>query len=417
MVSGTFVLTDTINAGFNAIFTDRLPGLRRGRHRQGRRSAARPDTRRRSPSRCSRRIRALPDVADADGGVGDQAQSRRLERQGDRARRRAEPRLQRRPGPTALQPADARRRHVAARAERGRRRRAHRRQDRTSRSARRSAVGATGRQGAGFRIAGDRQVRRASTSLGGATLAIFDLPTAQKLFHKVGKLDQIDAAAKPGTTAQALVAADPEGPAAEHAGAHRPGQARRPTKETDATSSSFLQNFLLAFGFIALFVGAFVIANTLSITIAQRTREFATLRPSARRGRQVRRSVLIEGARDRHVRVAGRPRSSGSRSPRGSTRSSRRSGSTCRRRGLVFALRTVIVSMALGIIVTLLASLRPAFRATRVPPIAAVREGSILPPSRFARFGPDSRARRVRRLARADSLQLVRERAHAPATA
>ena len=44
--------------------------------------------------------------------------------------------------------------------------------------------------------------------------------------------------------------------------------------------------------------------------------------------------------------------------------------------------------MALGIIVTLLASLRPAVRATRVPPIAAVREGSILPPSRFARFGP-----------------------------
>ncbi len=48
----------------------------------------------------------------------------------------------------------------------------------------------------------------------------------------------------------------------------------------------------------------------------------------------------------------------------------------------------MIVSLALGTIVTLLASLRPALRATRVPPIAAVREGSVLPPSRFARFGP-----------------------------
>jgi putative ABC transport system permease protein len=45
------------------------------------------------------------------------------------------------------------------------------------------------------------------------------------------------------------------------------------------------------------------------------------------------------------------------------------------------------VSLLVGILVTLLASLRPAFRATRVPPIAAVREGSILPPSRLARFG------------------------------
>ena len=56
--------------------------------------------------------------------------------------------------------------------------------------------------------------------------------------------------------------------------------------------------------------------------------------------------------------------------------------------GTVFATRTVVVSLAIGIIVTLLASLRPAIRATRVPPIAAVREGSVLPQSRFARFGP-----------------------------
>jgi putative ABC transport system permease protein len=54
----------------------------------------------------------------------------------------------------------------------------------------------------------------------------------------------------------------------------------------------------------------------------------------------------------------------------------------------VFATRTVVVSLLIGVVITLLASLRPALRATRVPPIAAVREGSVLPPSRFARFGP-----------------------------
>ena len=51
---------------------------------------------------------------------------------------------------------------------------------------------------------------------------------------------------------------------------------------------------------------------------------------------------------------------------------------------MVFALRTVLVSLALGTVITVLASVVPARRATRVPPIAAVREGSTLPPSRFA---------------------------------
>jgi len=56
--------------------------------------------------------------------------------------------------------------------------------------------------------------------------------------------------------------------------------------------------------------------------------------------------------------------------------------------GMVFALRTVVVSMLVGVLVTLVAGLFPALRATRVPPIAAVREGAELPPSRFSRFTP-----------------------------
>ena len=54
----------------------------------------------------------------------------------------------------------------------------------------------------------------------------------------------------------------------------------------------------------------------------------------------------------------------------------------------MFKTRTVIVSLLVGVLITLLAALRPALRSTRVPPIAAVREGAVLPPSRFARFGP-----------------------------
>ena len=66
-------------------------------------------------------------------------------------------------------------------------------------------------------------------------------------------------------------------------------------------------------------------------------------------------------------------------------------GFTLPNTGLLFETRTIVVALLVGILVTLLASLRPAIRATRVPPIAAVREGATLPESRFARFrGPGS---------------------------
>src|SRR5207247_7080264 len=63
-------------------------------------------------------------------------------------------------------------------------------------------------------------------------------------------------------------------------------------------------------------------------------------------------------------------------------------GFTLPNNGLVFETRTIIVCLVVGIVITLVASLRPALRATRVAPIAAVREGAVLPPGRFARFTP-----------------------------
>ena len=163
-------------------------------------------------------------------------------------------------------------------------------------------------------------------------------------------------------------------------------QAKQATSDT-SSALSFLHYFLLAFGAIALFVGAFVIANTLSITIAQRTSEFATLRAMGATGRQVLAVVIAEGF------VIGLLASTiglflGLALAKGLDAIFKAFGADLPQSGLVFATRTVVVSLVVGTIVTVLASLRPAFRATRVPPIAAVREGSILPPSRFARFGP-----------------------------
>ena len=130
-------------------------------------------------------------------------------------------------------------------------------------------------------------------SLGGATVAVFDTKTAQQLLGKDG-YDLIAVSAKPGVSPDSLVREiKPLLPARTEVqtGAE---QAKAAAKDI-AEFTKFIQYFLLAFGAVALFVGAFVIFNTLSITIAQRTRELATLRTLGASRRQVRRSVLLEG--------------------------------------------------------------------------------------------------------------------------
>ena len=79
--------------------------------------------------------------------------------------------------------------------------------------------------------------------------------------------------------------------------------------------------------------------------------------------------------------------------------------------GLVFAPRTIIVSLGVGTLIALLASLRPAIRATRIEPIAAVREGAVLPASRFARYALPAALIVVAAADRALLLRRLRERA------
>jgi putative ABC transport system permease protein len=234
-----------------------------------------------------------------------------------------------------------------------------------------------------LRISGIVRFGSVST-IGGATLAGFDLQTAQELFGKRGKLDEIAVASKPGTSDQQLIQEiEPIlPPTAQVQSASQ--QASEDAEETNEFIS-FLRGFLLAFGGIALFVGSFVIANSLSITIAQRTREFATLRTIGGSRRQVLMSIVIEAL------VVGAVASIvglvlGLLLARGLFWLFDAVGFTLPNEGLLLEPRTIVVSLLVGIVVTLLASLRPAIRATRVPPIAAVREGAELPQSRFARF-------------------------------
>ena len=250
------------------------------------------------------------------------------------------------------------------------------------------AVGATvGVQAAGpverLRISGIIRFGSAA-SLGGATLAGFDLPTAQRLFDKEGKLDEVAVAARAGVSEEELIAQiRPVLP--ENAQVISAAQQSAEDAEDTNEFITFLQGFLLAFAGIALFVGSFVIANSLSITIAQRTREFATIRTLGGSRRQVLGSIVIEAL------VVGILASlAGLFLGLGLAKLLFKLfdavGFTLPNSGLIFETRTIVVSLLVGIVVTLLASLRPAVRATRVPPIAAVREGATLPESRFARF-------------------------------
>ena len=233
------------------------------------------------------------------------------------------------------------------------------------------------------RLAGVVQFSSGLT-IGGATLSGFDLPTAQRLMKKEGRLDEIAVAAAPDVTDADLVrqieAILPDGTRVRTASE----QASSDAAETNEFIT-FLQGFLLAFGGIALFVGSFVIANSLSITIAQRTRELATLRMLGASRRQVLGSIVVEAL------VVGVVASVvglflGLLLAEGLFGLFDAVGFTLPNTGLVFLARTAIVALLAGILVTLLASLRPAVRATRVPPVAAVREGATLPPGRFARF-------------------------------
>jgi putative ABC transport system permease protein len=220
-------------------------------------------------------------------------------------------------------------------------------------------------------------------SLGGATFAVFSIPTAERLLDLHG-YSVISVAAKPGVSAGRLVRGLEQVVPAS-AQVRTGAEQAKEDKKGVSTFISFIRGFLLGFGGIALFVGAFVIFNTLSITVAQRTRELATLRTLGASRRQVLRSVVIESfAIGLLASVIGLFLGFGL--ARGLSSLFGALGLSLPEASSVYATRTFVVSLVLGVVVTVAAGLVPALRATRVPPIAAVREGAVI--QRKRRLGP-----------------------------
>jgi putative ABC transport system permease protein len=243
-----------------------------------------------------------------------------------------------------------------------------------------SVVVSTGGKKHTFRISGTVSFGSVD-SLGFASIAAWDTKTAQTLLNREGRYDSIAVAAKNGTSPARLVQAIKPLLASNLQVKDSAAQAKADAKQIN-DGMSMIRNVLLGFAGIALLVGGFVIFNTLSITVAQRTREFATLRTLGASRKQVMRSVRLEGF------VIGLVASvmglvMGLGIAKGMVALFSAMGVELPDAGTVIATHTITTSLIVGTGVTLLASILPARRATRVPPIAAVREGAALPQSKF----------------------------------
>jgi putative ABC transport system permease protein len=229
-----------------------------------------------------------------------------------------------------------------------------------------------------FRLVGITKL--GSASFGGASIAQVTLPVAQRLTHKRGRFDQISVAAAEGVSAETLK---------RRLAREMPGGVRVETAKENADRASeeirenlgFLQTFLLVFGFIAVFVGSFLIFNTFSITVAQRISEFGMLRTLGASRRQILSSVMVEagaiGLLGALIGIGG-----GFVIAAAIEALFKAFGLELPTTSLQLQSRTVIVALIVGVVVTLVSSLVPALRSTRVPPIAALHAFSPAPTRR-----------------------------------
>jgi putative ABC transport system permease protein len=238
---------------------------------------------------------------------------------------------------------------------------------------------------ASYRISGILKFA-GSASFGGAGVALLTLPQAQRIAGEHDAFDTIVVAGTPSVTPATLRA---------RIRAVLPrsldvntGAQEAATQTSDLESRlGFLRTFLLIFAYVSLFVGAFIIFNTFSITVAQRTREFGLLRMLGATRTQIVGSVVAEGVLlglggaliGLLAGIGVAPALDGL---------FKAFGADLPDAGTVLEFRTIWVSLLAGTAVTVLAGLLPAIRASRVTPIAALREGVGL-----ERSGPHRRGR------------------------
>jgi putative ABC transport system permease protein len=213
-------------------------------------------------------------------------------------------------------------------------------------------------------------------SISGATFAAFTPERASELLlGQPGKATEIYVAADPGVSEQQVVdGIRPLLPDSVEAvtGAQVEAEFKQSIEDDFL---GFFEMFLLVFAGVALLVAMFSIYNTFSIIVAQRTRESALLRALGASKRQVLRSITLE-ASFVGLLASGLGLAVGIGLAHGMA--ALLEGQDVELpAGVVVDTSTTVISMCIGVGVTLLASVAPAVRASRVAPLAALREVAV----------------------------------------
>jgi putative ABC transport system permease protein len=204
-----------------------------------------------------------------------------------------------------------------------------------------------------------------------STKAIFDSVTAQQVLGEEGKVDAIPVRAEPGLSPEELRARINAALPDEYE-AVTARQLAAESAESWTKSVAFLPAALLLFAGVALLVGAFIIANTFSILVAQRSRELALMRSLGASRAQLMASVLCEAVAVGFVgSVAGVVAGFGA--ARGLLALFSAMGYELPAAGAVFLPRTALVAVLAGVAVTVAAAVPPALRATRAEPVGVLR--------------------------------------------
>lgn len=377
-VAGTFVLTDTLDAAFDRVFALANRGIDVIVRAETAFTAAGPGAtfgeQRRVPARLLRRVRRVDGVAAAEGFVMGYAQIVTPE---------GEPILPQ--GPPTIGVSWMSDRFTSLVLREGRRPGGPGEVAVDARTARRHDL-AVGERITVISVRGPRRFRivgiagfGAADDLGGSTLVAFEPRTARRVLGAGRRVDEIDVIGTPGLPPAELrdrvAAALP--PRYEVATATRVAEEQsRAVRE----ALGFLNTALLVFAGISVFVAAFVIHDTFSILVAQRTREIGLLRAVGASPLQISASVLAEAAAVGAVASAAGV-GAGVLMARALRGLLELFGTALPAVGPRLAPRTVAVALGVGVAVTLASALWPARRASRVPPLAALREAA-LPPSR-----------------------------------
>jgi putative ABC transport system permease protein len=214
-------------------------------------------------------------------------------------------------------------------------------------------------------------------SPGGATFALFDLPTAQDFLGRPGEVDSILVKGEGNISEEELAKRIRRAlPADANAEVLTGAEITKESQDDIEEGLQFFNILLLVFAGVALFVGSFIIYNTFSIIVAQRQRENALLRAMGASRGQVLGSLLVESVVVGLVASAigflgGILMASVLEGFLGTLGIDIPSG------GVVLKPRTLIVSLVVGVVITVFAAVVPAVRASKVPPVAAMSDLAI----------------------------------------